>query len=136
MDGKEVFKFAVSKVPEVIMEVLEKAGKTKEEIRFYMLHQANKRIVASVSKHMNEPLEKYPMNIENLGNTSSASIPLLLDEWNKKGRLNYRRLDYPFRIWRWTYLWSQPASVVKMCIRALKNKTIADKKDCFALEIR
>ena len=65
MDGKEVFKFAVSKV-----------------------HQANKRIVASVSKHMNEPLEKYPMNIENLGNTSSASIPLLLDEWNKKGRLN------------------------------------------------
>lgn len=88
MDGKEVFKFAVSKVPEVIMEVLEKVGKTKEEIRFYMLHQANKRIVASVSKHMNEPLEKYPMNIENLGNTSSASIPLLLDEWNKKGRLN------------------------------------------------
>ena len=88
MDGKEVFKFAVSKVPEVITEVLEKAGKTKEEIRFYMLHQANKRIVASVSKHMNEPLEKYPMNIENLGNTSSASIPLLLDEWNKKGRLN------------------------------------------------
>ena len=88
MDGKEVFKFAVSKVPEVIMEVLEKVGKTKEEIRFYMLHQANKRIVASVAKHMNEPLEKYPMNIENLGNTSSASIPLLLDEWNKKGRLN------------------------------------------------
>ena len=63
-------------------------GKTKEEIRFYMLHQATKRIVASVAKHMNEPLEKYPMNIENLGNTSSASIPLLLDEWNKKGRLN------------------------------------------------
>ena len=93
-----------------------------------MLHQANKRIVASVSKHMNEPLEKYPMNIENLGNTSSASIPLLLDEWNKKGRLKFRRLDYPFRIWRWTYLWSQPASVVKMCIRALKNKTIVDKK--------
>ena len=88
LEAKEVFKFAVSKVPEVIMEVLEKAGKTKEEIRFYMLHQANKRIVASVSKHMNEPLEKYPMNIENLGNTSSASIPLLLDEWNKKGRLN------------------------------------------------
>ena len=41
-----------------------------------------------MAKHMNEPLEKYPMNIENLGNTSSASIPLLLDEWNKKGRLN------------------------------------------------
>ena len=88
MDGKEVFKFAVSKVPEVIFEVLEKAGKTKEEIRFYMLHQANQRIVSSVAKHMNEPLEKYPMNIEKLGNTSSASIPLLLDEWKKRGKLN------------------------------------------------
>ena len=87
MDGKEVFKFAVSKVPEVIQEVLEKAGKTKEEIRFYILHQANQRIVSSVSKHMKEPLEKYPMNIETLGNTSSASIPLLLDEWNKNGKL-------------------------------------------------
>ena len=87
MDGKEVFKFAVSKVPEVIQEVLEKSGKTKEEIRFYILHQANQRIVSSVSKHMKEPLEKYPMNIETLGNTSSASIPLLLDEWNKNGKL-------------------------------------------------
>ncbi|MGO4946360.1 beta-ketoacyl-ACP synthase III [Blautia sp. Sow4_E7] len=88
MDGKEVFKFAVSKVPEVIFEVLEKAGKTKDEIRFYMLHQANQRIVSSVAKHMKEPLEKYPMNIERLGNTSSASIPLLLDEWKKRGKLN------------------------------------------------
>ena len=87
MDGKEVFKFAVSKVPEVIQEVLEQAGKTKEEIRYYMLHQANSRIVSSVAKHMKEPLEKFPMNIENLGNTSSASIPILLDEWKKKERL-------------------------------------------------
>lgn len=87
MDGKEVFKFAVSKVPEVIQEVLDKAGKTREEICYYMLHQANQRIVSSVAKHMKEPLEKFPMNIESLGNTSSASIPLLLDEWRKKGKL-------------------------------------------------
>ena len=87
MDGKEVFKFAVSKVPEVIQEVLEQAGKSKEEIRYYMLHQANSRIVSSVAKHMKEPLEKFPMNIENLGNTSSASNPILLDEWKKKERL-------------------------------------------------
>ena len=88
MDGKEVFKFAVSRVPEVIGEVLEKAGKNKEEIRYYMLHQANQRIVSSVAKHMKEPLEKFPVNIESLGNTSSASIPLLIDEWNKGGKLN------------------------------------------------
>ena len=70
----------------MIQEVLEQAGKTKEEIRYYMLHQANSRIVSSVAKHMKEPLEKFPMNIENLGNTSSASIPILLDEWKKKER--------------------------------------------------
>ena len=88
MDGKEVFKFAVSKVPKVIEAVLQKAGKTKDEIRYYMLHQANLRIVSSVAKHMKEPLEKYPTNIENMGNTSSASIPLLLDEWNRRGKIN------------------------------------------------
>ena len=87
MDGKEVFKFAVSKVPEVISEVLNKAGKNKDEIRYYILHQANQRIVSSVAKHMKEPLEKFPMNIEMLGNTSSASIPLLLDECRKNGKL-------------------------------------------------
>ena len=88
MDGKEVFKFAVSKVPKVLEAVLQKAGKTKDEIRYYMLHQANLRIVSSVAKHMKEPLEKYPTNIENMGNTSSASIPLLLDEWNRRGKIN------------------------------------------------
>ena len=70
-----------------VEEVARRRGKTKEEIRYYMLHQANSRIVSSVAKHMKEPLEKFPMNIENLGNTSSASIPILLDEWKKKERL-------------------------------------------------
>ena len=54
MDGKEVFKFAVSKVPEAISELLEKAGKNKEDITYYILHQANLRIVSSVAKHMKE----------------------------------------------------------------------------------
>ena len=64
-------------------EVLEKQ-ENKRRDSLYMLHQANQRIVSSVAKHMKEPLEKYPMNIERLGNTSSASIPLLLDEWKKE----------------------------------------------------
>ncbi len=88
MDGKEVFKFAVSKVPEAISELLEKAGKNKEDITYYILHQANLRIVSSVAKHMKEPLEKFPVNIEKTGNTSSASIPILLDEWNKMGKFH------------------------------------------------
>lgn len=87
MDGKEVFKFAVKKVPEVIDELLMKEGCTKEEIDWFILHQANKRIIESVAKRMNVPLEKFPMNIQEYGNTSSASIPILLDEMNRNGQL-------------------------------------------------
>lgn len=85
MNGKEVFKFAVSSVPEVIRELLEKAGKTPEDIHYYVLHQANARIVKSVAKRLGEGIEKFPMNIEEYGNTSGASVPILLDELNRKG---------------------------------------------------
>ena len=52
-----------------------------------MLHQANRRIVESVAKRIEEPIEKFPMNLQEYGNTSSASIPILLDELNLDGRL-------------------------------------------------
>lgn len=87
MDGKEVFKFAVKKVPEVISELLQKAGKKTDEIDWFVLHQANKRIIESVAKRMNVSIEKFPMNIQEYGNTSSASIPILLDEMNREGKL-------------------------------------------------
>ncbi len=58
-----------------------------EEIDWYILHQANRRILEAVAKRMGEPVEKFPMNMEEYGNTSSASIPILLDEMNRDGRL-------------------------------------------------
>ncbi len=87
MDGKAVFQFAVKKVPEVIRETLERNGVSQEEISWFLLHQANKRIVESVAKRLGEPIEKFPMNIQEYGNTSSASIPILLDEMNRRGAL-------------------------------------------------
>ena len=87
MDGKEVFKFAVKKVPEVIQEVLAKTVYKTEDIDCFILHQANRRIIESVAKRMNVGIEKFPMNIQEYGNTSSASIPILLDEMNKEGKL-------------------------------------------------
>ena len=59
----------------------------KEEISCYILHQANRRIVEAVAKRLGEPLEKFPMNLQEYGNTSSASIPILLDEQNRSGKL-------------------------------------------------
>lgn len=85
MDGREVFKFAVSCVPQVIRELLEKEKLSGEEIRFYILHQANIRIIQSVAKRLGEAEEKFPVNIQEYGNTSGASIPILLDELNRKG---------------------------------------------------
>ncbi len=87
MDGKAVFQFAVKKVPEVIRETLKRNNVGQEEIDWFLLHQANRRIVESVAKRLGEPMEKFPVNIQEYGNTSSASIPILLDEMNQKGML-------------------------------------------------
>lgn len=88
MDGREVFKFAVSKVPEVIRELLEREEVPAEEISYFLLHQANERIVRSVAKRLKEDNAKFPVNMEEYGNTSSASIPILLDEMNRAGKLS------------------------------------------------
>lgn len=87
MDGQAVFKFAVRRVPEVIQEALETNGTNQQDIDFYVLHQANKRIVEAVAKRLGEPTEKFPINLQDYGNTSSASIPILLDELNRGGNL-------------------------------------------------
>ncbi|MBO4927095.1 MAG: ketoacyl-ACP synthase III [Clostridiales bacterium] len=87
MDGQTVFKFAVTEVPRIIEDLLNKAGVSADEVDYFILHQANRRIIESVAKRLKQPLEKFPMNIEKTGNTSSASIPILLDEMKKDGRI-------------------------------------------------
>ncbi len=86
MIGPDIFKFAVRKVPACIDVLLQRAGIEKEDVDHFVLHQANSRIVASVSKKMQIPIEKFPMNIDHVGNTSGASIPILLDEMNREGK--------------------------------------------------
>lgn len=87
MIGPDIFKFAVRKVPACIDVLLNRGGISKEEVDLYVLHQANARIVASVAKKMEIPIEKFPMNVDHCGNTSSASVPILLDELNREGKL-------------------------------------------------
>ena len=83
MNGQAVFKFAVRRVPEVIGEALEGTGFSVSDIDYFILHQANKRIVESVAKRLKAEIGKFPMNLQEYGNTSSASIPILLDEVNR-----------------------------------------------------
>lgn len=87
MNGQEIFRFAVRKVPELIREILQKNNMEQEEITWFVVHQANSRILEAVAKHLGEPLWKFPMNLQHYGNTSSASIPILLDEMNRQGKL-------------------------------------------------
>lgn len=87
MDGQEVFKFAVRKVPESVMELLQRTGTKKEDIKYYVLHQANERIIEAAARRLKEPMEKFPMTIGQFGNTSTASIPLLLDDMIQKDML-------------------------------------------------
>ena len=87
MDGKAIFKFAVKKVPEVIREVLALSGHSVEEIDYFVLHQANKRIIEAIAKRLRQDESKFPMNIMDNGNISSACIPMLLDDMNRKGML-------------------------------------------------
>jgi 3-oxoacyl-[acyl-carrier-protein] synthase-3 len=87
MNGQEVFKFAVKTVPESIHQVTEKAGVAVESIDCFLLHQANVRIISSVAKRLGVDMEKMPVNLSSYGNTSAASIPILLDEVFRSGTI-------------------------------------------------
>ena len=87
MDGREIFKFAVGQIPVCINEAMDKAGLTKDNIDLFVLHQANKRIISSIAKRMDLPEDRFPTNVERVGNMSSAAIPVLLDECNRNGQL-------------------------------------------------
>lgn len=87
MDGQEVFKFAVKKVPETVQELLKAQQMELSEVRYLFLHQANYRICEGIARRLNISMDQIPVNIGSYGNTSGASVPILLDEWNRQGKL-------------------------------------------------
>jgi 3-oxoacyl-[acyl-carrier-protein] synthase-3 len=87
MNGPQVFKLAVQSLEQVARDTLERAGWRLEEVDHFLLHQANRRIIEAVAERLAIPAAKLPVNVERTGNTSAASIPVLLDECNREGRL-------------------------------------------------
>ncbi len=87
MQGQEVYKFAVSHSFKDIQAMLAAHGLQPEDVDFYVLHQANMRILEAVRTRLKVAPEHFPHNIERTGNTSSATIPVLLDEMNRAGQL-------------------------------------------------
>lgn len=88
MDGQEVYRFATRRVPQCIEEAVSDAGLTVPDIDLFVLHQANARIIDAVAKRLHADRKKFPTNLERVGNLSSASIPVLLDELHKQGKLH------------------------------------------------
>ena len=88
MDGQEVYRFATRRVPQCIEEALADSGLTVGEIDLFVLHQANVRIIDAVAKRLHADRDRFPTNLERVGNLSSASIPVLLDELHRQGKLH------------------------------------------------
>ena len=87
MNGREVFKTAVLSSSYDIKKLLDKSGLKPDDIKYYILHQANMRIIEAIANQLKLDMSYFPHNVDRFGNTSSASVALLLDELNRDGKL-------------------------------------------------
>lgn len=87
MQGQEVYRFAVNKIPEVTQELLDQNGVHKDDVDFFIFHQANKRIIRSIASKLGVHIEKCFMDLEEYGNTSAASVAIAMSDMRDKGLL-------------------------------------------------
>ena len=88
MNGRTVYNFAVRTITETITALMEKESLQIDDVDLIVCHQANSRIIELACRKLRIPLDKMAVNIERYGNTSSASIPIVLDELNREGKLS------------------------------------------------
>ncbi len=87
MKGKEVFKLAVRAMDEAARDILEQHEVSADQIALVIPHQANLRIIEAISQYLELPMDRFFVNVDRYGNTSSASIPIALDEARRSGRI-------------------------------------------------
>ena len=87
MNGREVFKMAVRKLGQLNKDIIEKYGFSAEEVQHFVSHQANKRILEATADRVGISLDKMPINLDKYGNTSAASIPIVLAEFEESGAI-------------------------------------------------
>ena len=88
MNGREVFKFAISIIPKVVKKLLDDSGEDISNIKYIIPHQANIRIIDDAAKKLKISKDKFYVNLESYGNTSAASVPIAFSEVVNKGLLN------------------------------------------------
>ena len=87
MNGQEVYKFAVREVPAILKDLLDSTGTSPDQLDWLLLHQANQRILDAVAERFAIPSERVLSNLARFGNTSAATIPLMLNEAVRDGRV-------------------------------------------------
>ncbi|MCX6235996.1 MAG: ketoacyl-ACP synthase III [Bacteroidia bacterium] len=92
LDGMEVFSFGIRRAPETVNQLMEKFSLSTDDVDYFLFHQANKFMNERIRKKLKIPLEKTPYNIENFGNTSCATIPLLMVT-NLQNELSNQKLN-------------------------------------------
>ena len=80
MDGRAVFTFAATQVPKDVCQLLDGAGLTLDEVDRFVMHQGSRFIVKTIADRLKQPMQKFPVEIENCGNTVSSTIPLILEK--------------------------------------------------------
>lgn len=88
MNGREVFKTAVLSSARDISTLLKQTGLQPSDIKYYVLHQANMRIIEAIAGYLKLDMSYFPHNVDRCGNTSSASVALMLDELSRGGKLH------------------------------------------------
>ena len=104
MNGREVYRFAVNRVPEVLEKSLFHAGLSTDDVDWLILHQANQRILDAAAKRLGIPGDRVVSNMAKHGNTDAASIPIALDEWVQAGKIQPGQtlaLSSSPQLWRW-----------------------------------
>src|SRR5690606_32437653 len=92
MDGREIFKHAVTKLPRSVRDVCVRGDVALEDVDWFVAHQANARINDAICERLKVDPARVPSNIDRYGNTSGATIPILLDEMSRDGRLQSGQL--------------------------------------------
>jgi 3-oxoacyl-[acyl-carrier-protein] synthase-3 len=87
MKGREVYRFAVTKMQEILQQTVDESGLSLDDIAYVVPHQSNLRIIESACEKLGFPIERVAVNIDRFGNTSSASVPMALDEARRKGKV-------------------------------------------------
>ncbi|HWL86257.1 MAG TPA: 3-oxoacyl-[acyl-carrier-protein] synthase III C-terminal domain-containing protein, partial [Polyangiaceae bacterium] len=93
MDGRELFRFAVTKLPKTARELCKEHNVGIDEIDWFLAHQANRRINEYIREQLGVPVEKLPSNIDRFGNTSAGTLPILIDEQMRAGNLKRGQLS-------------------------------------------